>query len=278
MPPPLGPFTRAFGGRETVKRLQDRFEGLPSPHWSQYTAGKGRIVLTGTSVRFLLEGARAGELSDAQIDDYQGLPRRRFYWRPPLRMQVRARASHSAGRLQGTAGFGFWNAPFGVGTRWPALPQAIWFFYASPPSEMRLALGLPGWGWKAACLDAGRPAALLWAPFALPLVLLMRLQPVYQRLWPTIQQALAIHERLLEVDLTAWHTYELVWRPDGATWSVDGEQILTAPAAPRGPLAFVAWLDNQTAVVTPQGRLRLGLLEVPHRQWLELDWVEICSW
>ncbi len=261
-----------------MKGLLDRFERLPSPHWSRYTAGAGRIVLTGTSVRFLLKGARTGALSDAQIDDYQGRPRRQFLWRPPLRMRVRARASHPVGTLRGTAGFGFWNAPFGVGIRRPALPQAIWFFYASPPSEMRLALDVPGWGWKAACLDAGRPAALLWAPFALPLVLLMRLRPLYRRLWPVIQQALAIHERLLEVDLTAWHTYELEWRPDGAAWSVDGERLFTAPAAPRGPLAFVAWLDNQTAVVTPQGRLRFGLLEVPHRQWLELDWVEIRPW
>jgi hypothetical protein len=34
------------------------------------------------------------------------------------------------------------------------LPRAIWFFYASPPSHMDLALDVPGYGWKAAMIDA----------------------------------------------------------------------------------------------------------------------------
>jgi hypothetical protein len=56
-------------------------------------------------------------------------------------MTVRACFSHPAGTLRGTAGFGFWNDPFLMtGARLPALPRAIWFFYASAPSEMKLDL------------------------------------------------------------------------------------------------------------------------------------------
>lgn len=49
---------------------------------------------------------------DAQLDDYHvdGVMR----WRPPVRMRLRARFSHSEAVLQGTAGFGFWNDPFGM--------------------------------------------------------------------------------------------------------------------------------------------------------------------
>jgi len=35
-------------------------------------------------------------------------------------------------------------------------------------------------------------------------------------------------------------------------------------------MCFVAWVDNQYLVLTPQGRLRWGLLETPAPQWLEL--------
>ena len=42
----------------------------------------------------------------------------------------------------------------------PTLPRAIWFFYGSLPSNMSLALDVPGYGWKAATIDALRPSAL----------------------------------------------------------------------------------------------------------------------
>src|SRR5438046_3623270 len=93
-------------------------------------------------------------------------------------MEVRARSSHQAASatstvestntLRGTAGFGFWNYPFSVRGDILMLPEAIWFFYASPPSNMALVQGVPGWGWKAQVVHSMRPAAL--AP-TLPLAL-----------------------------------------------------------------------------------------------------------
>jgi hypothetical protein len=54
-------------------------------------------------------------------------------------------------------------------------------------------------------------------------------------------------------------------------FSVDGEPVLEDAPSPRGPLGFVMWLDNQAMVVTPQGRVGWGLLDVPGREWMEVD-------
>ena len=245
-------------------------------HWKRYVVGGGALESAGPLLRFVVAAATSRQYSDAQIDDYQGLPRRRFPWRPPLRLAVRARFSHPSGELRGTAGFGFWNDPFLMtGARWPALPRALWFFYGSPPSNMKLDLHTPGCGWKAATLDALRPVPLLLAPLAPLAVLLMNLRPLYRALWPPIQQALKVQEATLEVDLTAWHTYAIEWGTDRVRFSVDGEPALADAPSPHGPLGFVMWLDNQYMVVTPQGRLGWGLLDVPGRQWMEVDGLEI---
>jgi hypothetical protein len=223
-------------------------------------------------LRFVIADATHRRYSDAQLDDYQGLPRCRFLWRPPLRMAVRARFSHQAGDLLGTAGFGFWNDPFLMtGARLPALPRVVWFFYGSPPSDIKLDLDTPGCGWKVAAIDALRPAALLLAPFALPAVLLMNVRPLYRRVWPAIQRALCIREAIVEADMTGWHTYTLEWDVERVRFSVDGEPVLEDAPSPRGPLGFVVWLDNQYLIATPQGRFRWGVLDVPDRQWMEVD-------
>ncbi len=288
-----------------------------------FLAGGGRIEATPGGVRLILPAASSARYADTQLDDYAGLPRRRFPHRPPLRLSLRARFSHGVmtnhgdtedtegfntaemveepalrpkgvskglptgaaglslrGSLLGTAGFGFWNNPFGAQSKLPAPPQAVWFFYASPPSDMPLALGVPGHGWKAACLDAGRASALVWAPLAPMVMLACRAPKLYRAVWPRVQRALDICESPLafkQGDMTGWHVYELDWRRDGARWRVDGETMLEIERAPRGPLGFVAWIDNQYAVVTPQGKFRFGLLDAPFEQWLELADVQIAT-
>jgi hypothetical protein len=250
--------------------------------------GTGGLEPTGSTLRFVTADATSRQYSDAQIDDYQGLPRRRFLWRPPLRLMVRACFSHPAGAgltrpvlseverpaagLRGTAGFGFWNDPFLMtGARMPALPRALWFFYGSPPSNMKLDLHTPGCGWKAATIDALCPAALLLAPLAPLAVPLMNLRPLYRALWPPIQRTLHVREAVVVVDMTEWHTYSLEWGMARAHFSVDGEPVLEDAPSPQGPLGFVMWLDNQYMVVTPWGRLGWGLLDVPGRQWMEVE-------
>jgi hypothetical protein len=256
----------------SVKAIYEDFSSRLDPRWNRHLVGVGTLELTGSALRFALPGATRHKYSDAQVDDYQGLPRRRFLWRPPLRMTVQARLSHRAGELLGTAGFGFWNDPFLMtGARMPALPRAVWFFYGSPPSNMKLDLQAPGDGWKAATIDALRPAALFLAPLAPLAVVLMNVRLLYRTLWPPIQRAINVREAVVEAEMTQWHTYVLEWGLERTCFSVDDESVLEDAPSPRGPLGFVMWLDNQYMVVTPQGQFRWGLLDVPGRQWMEIE-------
>jgi hypothetical protein len=234
-----------------------------------------------------LAGTQAGAYSDAQIDDYSTLPPARFPWRPPLRMEVRARASHSAppagesgneqdeqSYLRGTAGFGFWNYPFSLSGAVLRLPDAIWFFYASPPSNMALVPGSPGFGWKAQVVHAHRGSALLAAPLAAASVLWARLTGHDAPAARWAQRLSGTSEAALSIDLTAWHTYALEWLANVARFYVDDELMLAVPDPPCGPLGFVAWVDNQYAVATPQGNFGFGTL-ASGPEWLELDYLRI---
>ena len=129
---------------------------------------------------------------------------------------------------------------------------------------------LPGWGWKAQVVDALRPASFLLAPLAPLAVGLMNLPPLYRALYPPIRRTLGIAEAIVPAEMTAWHTYTLEWGERTVRFGVDGETFLSDAPAPRGPLGFVLWLDNQYLVATPQGRVRWGLLEVAGEQWLEV--------
>ena len=243
-----------------------------SPHWLRHLKGQGSLERSDATLRFVNADTTSGQYTNAQIDDYHDLPRGRFTWRPPLTLTVRARFSHPQGELRGTAGFGFWNDPFLMtGTRMPTLPRALWFFYASSPSDMKLDLGAPGRGWKAATIDALRPIAFLLAPLALPAALLMNVPALRHALWPPIQRALNVRETRLDVPMTDWHTYAIDWGRERSAFSVDGEEVLPDAPSPQGPLGFVMWLDNQYMIVKPWGRFGWGLLDAPGRQWLEVD-------
>ena len=260
----------------TASTIHEDFTRDLADRWQRYVKGQGALEPTETTLRFVTTDATCEAYTDAQIDDYQGRPRRRFPWRPPLRLTVQARFSHPAGTLRGTAGFGFWNDPFLMtGARLPAIPRAIWFFYGSPPSNMKLDLETPGDGWKAATIDALRPIALPLAPVAPLAVLLMNVPALYRRLWPPIQRAINVRERRVDLDMIAWHTYVIEWGTEAARFSVDGHSILDQAPAPRGPLGFVAWLDNQYMIVKPWGRFGWGLLDAPGRQWMEIDQLTI---
>jgi len=78
----------------------------------------------------------ATEYRLAQLDDYALLSRKRFPHRFGFSLSLSARTS--AESIPGTWGFGLWNDPFGLSLgfggkpwRFPALPNAVWFFGAS---------------------------------------------------------------------------------------------------------------------------------------------------
>jgi hypothetical protein len=231
----------------------------------------GELIRTGDGLRLLNPPLDGRTYCNAQLDDYQGLPRRRFPNRPPLRMTLRARFSHSAGKLGGTAGFGFWNDPFLMtGLRVPALPRALWFFYAAPPADMRLTTTAPGNGWKAMALDALQPRGLCALPPAALASPAMRVPRLYRRLWPWFERSFRIADALLDAGMTEWHEYALEWLPQRALFQVDGHTILEAQA-PQGPLGLVIWIDNQYLVARPEGRLRSGFVAKSETQWMEID-------
>ncbi|MBI3362110.1 MAG: hypothetical protein HY023_13485 [Chloroflexi bacterium] len=264
----------------------------PFARFRPFVAGGGTLDLRAATLRLTIPPTGARRYADAQIDDYHSLRRSRFPWRPPLRMSVRARMSHESSprhlaehperserasfvtrhSLQGTAGFGFWNDPFTLtGGGVVAAPNVVWFFYASPPSNMTLVEGVPGWGWKAAVINSSRVPGIILAPAALIAALLTKVPGLGRRVIAAARRAMRVSEAILPQSMTEWHTYELEWREREAIFWVDGVETLRAPDPPRGPLGFVAWVDNQYAIATPQGRFGFGMVETTEPQWIELE-------
>jgi len=236
-----------------------------------HTVGNGLISPTGAALRLHNGPTTTTQYTNAQLDDYQRLARAAFPHQPPLTLQLCARFSHAATELRGTAGFGFWNDPFGLGIRRrPTLPRALWFFFSSAPSNMALARGVPGPGWKAATIDAWRWPFLLLAPTAPIAMPLMKIRALYCRLWPIGQRAIGVHEALLTLDMRAWHQYTIEWRPHQVRFLVDDIPILTTDQAPAGPLGLVIWNDNQAMQLTPSSLPRHQLVACAAGQWLEI--------
>jgi hypothetical protein len=243
-----------------------------------FILGGGEVVFdAGTGhARLTVPVTPPRRYTDAQLDSYHGtltggLFRRPVLdCRPPLRLTLRARASLAA--PLGTLGFGFWNEPFSITGGVLGSPQVNWFFYASPPSDMALAAGVPGFGWKAATLDAGRWPGLLLAPAALGAILLTRVPGLGRPVMNLARRFVTAHEAMLsDVALDAWHDYAIDWRAGEARFVVDGVTRLVSPAPPPGPLGLVIWIDNQYAIASAEGAFGFGLLPLPEPQTLEIE-------
>lgn len=230
----------------------------------------GRVEQQDT-VRLVLPAGVDG-YADAQLDDYGGRQRKDYLWHPGTQLELRSRFSHKIGQMVGTAGFGFWNAPFGDPTvRWPALPKAAWFFYSSDRSNLPLAPSGPGRGWFASTIDASRVDALIMAPFAPFLVILNNSSKLRRKIWPHIRHRLKISYQKIDAAMEDWHSYRLCWMEDRCEFWVDGNRVLRTSFSPNGPLGFVCWIDNQFLIATPSGRLKWGTQTVPREQWLEIS-------
>jgi hypothetical protein len=177
--------------------------------------------------------------------------------------------------LIGTAGFGFWNRLISLGAGRPSLPEAVWFFAASPPSNMALVPGITGWGWKAQVVHAQRWDALRTGVPTLATIAWARLtghgEATAARLLHRFTGAAETH---LLAPLNEWHEYRLDWQRTSARFYVDDTEVLSVPNPPRGPLGFVAWIDNQYAIITPRGEGRSGTL-ASGPEWLDIDWLRI---
>jgi hypothetical protein len=214
----------------------------------------------------LLAGGR-GTYRLAQLDDYAALSRRHFQHAPPWSLSLRARVSTS--NLPGTWGFGLWNDPFGFslgfgGTagRLPVLPNAAWFFHASPPNWLSLSDGIPACGFFAGTIRSPHISSLPFTPglIVLPFMALKPISRLMRRLAGKIVQQKA---RVVSVDVTRWHEYSIQWLHENVEFKIDGEPILQTELTPAPPLGLVLWIDNQFAAWTPEGRIGYGTLDNP---------------
>ncbi|MGC9347705.1 MAG: hypothetical protein ACP5JG_06175 [Anaerolineae bacterium] len=217
----------------------------------------------------------------AQLDDYTAARRRdALPWTPPVALSLRARVS--APDLPGTWGFGWWNDPFSVqlgfggsGRRLPALPNAAWFFYASPPNHLAFSGDHPAQGFLGATFAAPRlPFPLL--ALGMPLLPLLAWPVTARLLRKLIGRIITEDAQALDVDVSSWHTYELAWREDEVRFRIDGETRFTTKVVPRGPLGLVLWIDNQYIAFPPDGRLRFGTAANPEAR-LVLEEIRVTS-
>ncbi len=223
--------------------------------------------------RLHIPGGPVGEYRLAQLDDYAGLKRGEFPRQAPFTLSLRARACERD--LPGTWGFGLWNDPFslslGLGgglRRFPVLPNAAWFFFASQPNYLSFRDDLPANGQLAGVFRAPHLPTALLAPAGLGLPLLA-LRPVARLARRVLRKIIQEDASALTHDPTEWHDYSVIWHTDRVEFSIDDQLMLTTPCSPRAPLGIVIWIDNQYAALPPDGRLAYGAL-ANQPAWLEI--------
>ena len=227
------------------------------------------------SWRLEIPAGPQGSYRLAQVDDYAQRSRGHFPWNPPLSLVLRARASTN--QIQGTWGFGLWNDPFsfsmgfgGGARRLPALPNAIWFFFASPQNHLSLRDDMPSNGNLAAIFQSPRLPAYMLSPglFALPF---MALPPVARLLRRWVRRFVRQETVSFITDVTQWHRYRLAWEADRVGFALDDYNIMESTSSPHDPLGLVIWIDNQYLAWTPNGHLGYGNLETLHPAWVEIE-------
>lgn len=214
-----------------------------------------------------LEGGDSSRYRDAQLDDYFHLPRKKFP-RHSLSLSLRARASSAS--LPGTWGFGLWNDPFGLSLgfggnpfRLPALPNAVWFFHASPQNHLSFGDDLPAQGFLAQTFRSPKFHPLLMgAGLAFPFS-----RRVSRKLLSKVIDEDGIR---LMVNPVEWHSYRLDWRKNRASFWVDEVAVFESAVSPHPPLGIIIWIDNQFAAFTPQGNISAGALS-NEECWVEIE-------
>jgi hypothetical protein len=204
---------------------------------------------------------------DAQLDDYARLPRNKFPHRS-LTLSLRAHASSDS--IPGTWGFGLWNDPFGMSFGFggnpfhlPALPNAVWFFHASPNNYLSFRDDKPAQGFLAQTFKSPKIHPLLIpAGLAFPFS-----RKATRKLLSKVIDEDGIN---LKVDSTQWHSYQLEWSQSRVAWRVDDVQVFESSVSPNPPLGFIIWIDNQYAAFTPEGKISAGVL-ANEENWIEVE-------
>lgn len=246
---------------------------------NEQLVNNSRIERNGDTIRLTISPTPNTQYSNAQLDDYSSSRPFIFSNTPPKKVRLRARFSHPANQLNGTAGFGFWNHPF-VDRGSLAPPRSVWFFFGSRESDLRFVPNIQGHGFKAAMLDtfprlrkstkvdrtSTNDSALTQSKIVNP-----KSKFVFRLAYAAAQRVIHAREKLLDLDFTEWHKYELDWQRDEAIWRIDDEEVFRATYPPRSPLGFVTWIDNYRAEFTPDGRFGFAYVDVKEEQWLEIQ-------
>jgi hypothetical protein len=210
---------------------------------------------------------------DAQLDDYSQLPRHQFPHRT-LSLSLRARTSSSS--AAGTWGFGLWNDPFGLSLgfggspfRLPALPNAVWFFYASPQNYLSFTNDKPAQGFLAQTFRSPK-----FHPLVIPSGMVLSFSRKLTR--KLLSKIIDEDSVAISVDVSKWHSYKLDWEAKRVAWYVDGALVFESPVSPNPPLGVIIWIDNQYAAFTPEGKIAFGVLE-GEAEWLEVEEIVICE-
>ena len=200
----------------------------------------------------------------AQIDDYQDKNRSSFPWNPPLTLSLKAKTSMV--NIPGTWGFGFWNDPFRFSIkiaqarfRFPTLPNAIWYIFASSESYLSLNTQSQANGQLATTYRSLNINPCIFGPaaFLLPLA---ALPPVGKGLRKIGQYFIKQDGKSIDHDSSKFHHYQIDWKRNEATFYLDGAEIFHSSIVPIGPLGLVIWIDNQFAAFPPNGKIKFGTL------------------
>lgn len=227
------------------------------------------------SAHYLLsiDSGKADHYRLAQLDDYTKTSRKHFPLRFPLNLSLSARTSSES--IPGTWGFGLWNDPFGLSLgfggnpfRLPALPNAVWFFSASPESHLSFREGYMANGFLAQTFRSPK-FHLQLIPAGLALLFSRT------RARRLLGKVIADKGTRLSVDVTQWHRYRIDWRENRVSFDVDEARVFESSVSPHPPLGLVIWIDNQFAAFTPEGQIGFGVLENPEPAWLEVKDIEV---
>jgi hypothetical protein len=233
------------------------------------------VTRSKTGWRLEIPAGNSSSYRLAQLDDYAALHRHDFLWINPASLSLRARVSNKL--IPGTWGFGLWNDPFsfftglgGMTRPFPVLPNAAWFFFASPENFLSFREDKPPNGFLAATFRSPHLPALLLSPaiFLLPMLFF---HPATKWVRSKLRRLILEDSVAIEIDVTEWHDYHLRWKGDKVSFEVDGLPIFETSQPPKGPLGFVIWIDNQYAAFTPAGKISAGTLENPVPAWIEIE-------
>ena len=229
------------------------------------------ILPTETGWKLGIQKGDSLHYRDAQLDDYSGLSRHKF---PHQTLSLSLRARTSSSSVAGTWGFGLWNDPFGLSLgfggrpfRLPALPNAVWFFSASPQNYLSFTNDRPAQGFLAQTFRS-----LKFHPFLILAGLVFPFSRKATR--KLLSKVINEDSAILSVDVTQWHGYKLEWSPKRVLLHVDDALVFMSPVSPNPPLGVIIWIDNQYAAFTPEGKIAFGVLE-GEEEWLEVEGLEI---